>query len=210
MAFRNVHALLGSVVSLATMVLAPYPLVIIGASEMIGGVLNAPCVKACLLGSDSLSLSFSISFSTVVRICGSFLSKKYCKGDGILIGNYFLLVSMSGGLVIYIGVCHVDAELAGVKISRILKPFALLTLNVVKEIRAAGLSELLESKGKSVLLVKFDNLLSESVDIVLLLNLCQIVTDVVARLGEGELLDMSLLFLVVDNELRLDYTHFHL
>ena len=73
MALGHVYALLGAIVFLATMVLAPYPLVTIRASEMLGDILNVPCGEAWLLGSDDVSLAFSISISTAGCIIGSFL-----------------------------------------------------------------------------------------------------------------------------------------
>ena len=62
MALGHVYALLGAIVFLATMVLAPYPLVTIGASEMLGDIINVPCMKSWLLVSDALSLLFPFQF----------------------------------------------------------------------------------------------------------------------------------------------------
>ena len=61
------------------------------------------------------------------------------------------------------------------------------------------------------MLIKFDAVLAESVDIVpLLLNLCQVVTEIVDQLREGDLLNLPLLGPVVDDKLRLDDAHRHL
>ena len=171
----HVHALLGAIVFLATMVLATYPLVTIRASEMLANILDTQCGKVRVIFSAALYLPFS-SF-TVGRILGSFLGERCLKGDDRFIGAGVVLVPLSGGLVIDAEVRHVDAELSGVKLSGLLDPFALLMLNVVEEIRVAGLGELLEAKGKPALLIKFDAVLSERVDIVpLLLHLRQVVT----------------------------------
>ena len=151
----HVHALLGVIVFIATMVLAPYPLVAIRASAILGNILNATCGKSWLFGSNSLSLPFSISISVVGRILGSLLGEHFCQGNYWLIGDYLVLVPLSGGILIDAEVCCVNAELFGVKLAVSLNPFALMTLNIVEEIRAAGLGKLLEAKGKPEFLIKF-------------------------------------------------------
>ena len=102
MNFRHIHYVLISVFILTTMVIAPYPLVTIGASEMFGAVLNAQYGNAQLLCADALSFPFSISISAAGHILGPFLVERCCKGDGGLSRAYLVLVSLPGGLVIYI------------------------------------------------------------------------------------------------------------
>ena len=61
------------------------------------------------------------------------------------------------------------------------------------------------------MLVEFDAVLMEIFNIIpLLFHLCQVVTDTIDRLGKGDILELSLLSPVVDNELRLDDSHRHL
>ena len=109
-----------------------------------------------------------------------FLGERCREGDDEFLRADVALVPLSGGLVIDVEVHHVDAELAGVNISGVIDPFALLTLNIVEKIRSAGLGELIKEKGKPELLVEFDAILAESVNLVpLLLRICQEVTDIV-------------------------------
>lgn len=166
-------------------------------------------MKARLLDSAALYLPFFIS--TVGHIFGLFLGERCREGDDEFLRADVALVPLSGGLVIDVEVHHVDAELAGVDISGVLDPFALLTLNVVEKMRSAGLGKLIKEKGKPYLLVEFDAILAESVNLVpLLLRICQEVTVVVVRLGKGEILDIPLLRPVVDDELQLDDSHLHI
>ena len=121
------------------------------------------------MGYNSISLPFSISFSTVGRILGMFLGERCREGDYWLMVAYLVLVPLPGWIVIDVEVRHIDVELDGVKLSGVLNPIAFMTLNVVKEIQPTGLGEVIEAKGKTVLLVKFDAVLLESVDIAPLL-----------------------------------------
>ena len=102
MVLGHKNALPGAIIFLATMVIAPYPLVTIGASEMFGAVLNAQYGNARLLCADALSFPLSISISAAGHILGPFLVERCCKGDGGLSRAYLVLVSLPGGLVIYI------------------------------------------------------------------------------------------------------------
>ena len=106
MAFRHVHVLMGAIVFLATMVPAPYPLVTIGASEIIADILGTQYGKSHLLGSAVLFLPFSIS--TVGHVIGSFLFERYHKGNDGFLGSDTVLVPLSVGLVIDVEVRHVD------------------------------------------------------------------------------------------------------
>ena len=158
-----------------------------------------------------LLLSFPFSFPRLDVFLDFFLGERCREGDDVFLGAYIVLVPLSGGLVIDVEVCHVEAEIAGIKLAGFLDPFARRTLNVVKEILAAGLDDLLEAKGKLALLVEFYAVLAESVDLIpLLLYLCQVVTHIISRLSKGELLDLPLLGPVFNDELRLDGAYCHI